>query len=343
MNDDRLDRLVRDADPYRPDLIDLRGAEHELLEEIMSMPVPLSQKRRYLVPIGAAAALVGVIGLGAVSRMQTDTDYKAGGPAVSASKSGLTLQATESSPRLLIDEPGWAPTDVSGFADHSGDIFWAKGDLVLDMTWYPASAYQSYYADRLHVSKPALGKAGDWQGNIFTYTEDKDYAIMLRPRDGIFVELRVSQGPWTKATFDALLPKIKQVDAKTWLAAMPAAIVTPDRIESSAREILADVPVPPGFDVGSLDGIGTNSKYHFGARVIGQVGCAWIAELQRAKNTDDDAAAEKATDAMGSSHDWQILKWMAGEGAWAQGFWQIADEVAGGHVPRDYRTDLECA
>ena len=69
-----------------------------------------------------------------------------------------------------------------------------------------------------------------------------------------------------------------RVDVRTWLAALPANIVTPDRAGAAAAEVLADVPLPPGFDVGSLDVRGADDPYQFGAAMTGRVGCAWIAE-----------------------------------------------------------------
>lgn len=48
MNDKHLDRLVRDADPYRDELATrLDGAEQKLLEEIMSTPKLASVPTRF--------------------------------------------------------------------------------------------------------------------------------------------------------------------------------------------------------------------------------------------------------------------------------------------------------
>ncbi|GIF13731.1 hypothetical protein [Actinoplanes teichomyceticus] len=352
MTDD-LERMIRDADPYRAGLSEhLRGAEHELLEEIMSTPTPAPARRtrRLVAPLTAAATVTGVLAVSialadrsprrdaAAPAAPVPASVPAGAP--SAGDAAMSLKAAEENPRLLIGEPGWTAVSVSGFATESGDIFFAKGERTLNMTWYPERYYGEYYADRLHVSRPELARAGDWPGTVFTYRAD-DFAMLLRPRDGVFAELRTS-GPWTREQFDALLKKIKRVDARTWLAALPPEVVTPERAAGAATEILADVPLPPGFDSGSLTGLGANDRYQFGAQVIARVGCGWIAEWERADRAGDAAARDRAADAMRGSRQWQILRWMTGEGDWAEGFWQIADDVAAGRRVPGYREALGC-
>ncbi|WP_436531095.1 hypothetical protein [Actinoplanes sp. HUAS TT8] len=345
MTDDRLDRMVRDADPYRSH--DLHGADQELLEEIMSVPTTVARPRRFLIPLATAASVLGVVGAAALFVHQRDTTEYAGPmPNISiaapneADSQAFVLKAAEANPRLLIDEPGWKVTSVYGFADESGDIFFEKGASSLNITWYPAKSYQSYYEDRLEVSKPELSAIGDWPGNVFTYSAS-DFALMLRPRDGMFAELRTG-GTWTRASFDAVVQKMKRVDAKTFIAAMPAEIVTPSRAAEAANKVLADVPMPPNFDTDQLLTFGTNDQYQFSAQVTAKVGCAWIAEFERADKAHDKDARARAEQAMRSSHNWKALKAMVDEGDWAEGFWDVADDVADGHVPAGYRDSLGC-
>jgi hypothetical protein len=253
----------------------------------------------------------------------------------------FALKAAEENPRLLIGEPGWKVTSVYGFADENGDIVFAKGDHSLNITWYPEKEYTGYHTDRLHVSKPQPAAVGDWPGDVFTYSAS-DFALMLRPRDGMFAELRTS-GKWTRASFDKLVTKIERVDAKTFIDALPAEIVTPDKAAEAANKVLADVPMPPGFDTGSLLTFGTNDPYQFGAQVTGKIGCAWIAEWERADKAGDKKARGRAAQAMRSSHNWKVLKSMVDEGEWAEGFWEVADKVAAGKVPPGYRQSMGCS
>lgn len=107
--------------------------------------------------------------------------------------------------------------------------------------------------------------------------------------------------------------------------------------------MLADVPLPPGFDAATaLKGLGTNDAYQFGAQVTGRVGCAWIAEWERARRVGDDAAAQRAADALLSSHDWKVLHDMNDEGDWPEVFWSIADQVAAGNPPVGYKLGIGC-
>jgi hypothetical protein len=178
-------------------------------------------------------------------------------------------------------------------------------------------------------------------GDRFTYSAT-DFAIMLKPRDGLFVEMRTENGSWTRAAFDEVLPHIKRVDAKTFLAAMPPEIITPDRAAAAADRVLADIPLPPGFDKASLRGLGANDSYQFGADVTKVVGCGWIGDWKHARATGDAAEVKRAVTAMTSSHHWAVLKQMESQGAWSQSFWEIADSMGQGDLLSGSEESLEC-
>lgn len=254
--------------------------------------------------------------------------------------SAVALKAAEENPRLLIDEPGWTATTVYGFAEKSGTIAFTKGDRSLEMNWYPAEYYDGYYQDRLQVSPPQPAKVDGLPGNLFTYSAS-DFAIMLRPHDGVFVELRAA-GHWTRAGFDKVVADIKRVGVETWLDALPPEIVTPGKVQDAADKVLADVLLPPGFDRAALDGLGTNDPYQFGAEVTSLVGCGWIDEYLRAKRAGDTAAVKRAADALRSSHNWKVLRQMVDAGDWAEVFWEISDKVAAGDVPAHYADGIGC-
>ncbi|MGN9777483.1 hypothetical protein ACTMS0_17205 [Micromonospora sp. H33] len=359
MTDEHLDRMVRDADPYRADVIrHLDGAAQNLLEEIMSVPAlervdeppgkRLRARRGMMSGLaGASVAATVLAGVLAVSIM--NDDQPGGGPASPTTTSEATrttsypamvLKAAEENPRLLIDQPGWKATTVYGFAEKAGTIAFSNGERQLEMNWYPAGQYGGYHEDRLRVSKPEPVKVDGWPGDLFRYSAS-DFAVMLRPRDGSFVELRTG-GAWTRSEFDQVLADVIRVDARTWLAALPAEIVTPERVAERAAEVLVDVPLPPGFDTAALNDLGTNDAYQFGAGVTSRVGCGWIAEWLRAKKAGDDAAVQRAGDALRSSHKWKVLHQMNDEGDWPEVFWETADKVAAGEPPAGYRQALGC-
>ena len=238
MTDEEVDRLVRDADPYRPGLVaHLDGAEQPLLEEIMSQS-SWSRFRprrtrlwRTAAVLSAAAAITGIVAVPTLlaARLPEESvpaiGFMSSGAAPAVASSGL-LETGGDEVLLLIDEPGWKVTNVYGFAAAEGTIVFAKGALSLDLTWYQAGYYDSYYQDRLYVSPPAPGEVDGWIGDVFTYS-DNDWELMLRPRNGVFAGLRTS-GPWSRADFDEVLAAVDRVDARTWLDALPADTVTPD-------------------------------------------------------------------------------------------------------------------
>ncbi|MET8910604.1 hypothetical protein [Micromonospora sp. NPDC004551] len=358
MTEEHLDRMVRDADPCRPGVIgDLDGAKQALLEELMSEPTldrvaetpqpPYRARRgllrRFAGPLTAAAALIGVLAVSTVLRAHPDDRPAAppgtAGTGLPVAYSPVALKAAEQNPRLLIDEPGWQVTTVYGFAEQQGTIAFRNGGRQMDMNWYPAKEYDGYHADRLHVSAPEAVKVDGWPGDLVRYNAE-DFAVMLRPRDGVFVELRASGADRTE--FDRILTHVVRVDVRTWLAALPPEIVTPARVDEQAAKVLADIPLPPNFDRAALAGLGTNDPYQFGAQVTSRVGCAWIAEWLRAKRAGDDAALRRAADALRSSHRWQVLHRMNDEGDWPEVFWETADKVAAGDVPRGYDQALGC-
>ncbi|MEV4812203.1 hypothetical protein [Micromonospora avicenniae] len=355
MTDEHLDQLVRDADPYRPDVIEhLDGAQQTLLEEIMSVPTlhhllfeppqphPLVRRgtvRRTAGALTAAVLLAGVLAVPAVFPDHRD-DRPAAPAGTPIMYSAAAIKAAEENPRLLINQPGWKVTTVYGFAEQQGTIAFRNGKAELEMNWYPADTYDDFYADRLRTGKPEPVTVDGWSGHLFTYSAG-DFAVLLRPRDGVLVELRTVTR-WAPDTFDRLLTDVVRVDARTWLAALPAEVVTPDRVAARAADALADVPLPPKFDAAALGHIGTNDPYQFGVEVTRRVGCAWISEWFRAERTGDDAALKQAGDALLSSHKWRVLHQMNEKGDWPEVFWEVADKVAAGNPPIDYVPALGC-
>lgn len=358
MTDENLDRMIRNADVYRPGIIgNLDGPAQSLLEEIMSEPLLGSAAEAPSTPrrgrgrrgmlgglVGAGVAASVLAGAVAVSVLNNDSvDVQAApGPGTSATERAypaMVLKAAEANPRLLIDEQGWKATTVYGFVEEEGTIAFTKDKLKLEMNWYPAEDYADHRNDRLMVSKPKPVKVAGSTGDLITYSST-DFAALLQPRDAFFVELR-TDGTWTRGEFDRILGRIVRADVRTWLAALPADIVTPDKVQDQAAKVLADIPLPPKFDKSELDGLGTNERHQFGAEVTSLVGCGWITEWNRAKKAGDAAAVKRATDALLSSRSWKILKEMEAEDDWPEVFWETAENVTkGNHV--GYQDALSC-
>jgi hypothetical protein len=356
MTDEQLDRMVRDADPYRPDTLgSLDDSRDALLNEIMAKPVLTRVVKMPRAPRGALRYIAGAVATVAVlasvftvsaglrgrsgdrGALPADVSVAAGAPSSGPTSPPAPLRA----PRLMIDAPGWTPFSVYGFTGTDGSLSYQNGAQKVELTWYASDQYASYYTDRLEVSAPQAVTVDRWPGSLFQYSSD-DFAVMLNPRDGTFVEMRTSGG-WTRALFDQILKHVVRVNVRTWLAALPSDIVTPARAAQAATEVLADVPLPPGFDRSSLTKLGVNDPYQFGAEVTGRVGCGWISEWQRAEKAGDDSAQLRAATAMKGSHHWKVLLAMQDQGGWTQIFWEYADKVAAGHRPDGYESGLGCA
>jgi hypothetical protein len=309
----------------------------------MADETPDITERRTVPRRSGLAVVAAVVVIAAVATAVPFRGSRAAGPTTPAPSSpapSAAVRAAMAGPWLLIDQPGWVIADVYGFSGADGSITFRQGERAVEMNWYAAEYYDSYYADRLPLSRPEPVKVDGWAGNLFRYSAH-DFAVMLKPRDGAFVELR-ADGDLTRRTLDGILADTVLVDERTWLAAIPQDIVTPGRVEESAKKVLADVPLPPGFDISALDIDGTNAPYFFGVIVIGHVGCAWITEWLRAKETGDDAALDRAEAALKNSHRWKVLREMARDGDWPHSFWQVTDGVIDNDPPADYRHRLGC-
>ncbi|MFG1606751.1 hypothetical protein [Actinoplanes sp. NPDC049265] len=350
MTDEQIDRMVRQADPV-PEAGRLAGrldgAEQHLLEEIMSEPQPRRGVfRRATFTLAAAAVLITVVAVSLAFRSQPSHPAAIVPPAAvperkaQAMTPAAWMKLAENSPRLLIDAPGWKVTNAYGFADQNGTLAFANNKQTFEMNWYPAKDYQGYRTDRDHVSAPRPATVDGWPGKTVTYS-DNDFATMLEPRKGVFVEVR-AQGVAGRAAYEELLTRVKQVDVKTWLAALPPEIVTPDKAPAAAAKLLADIPLPPGFDPKKIAYEGTNDPYQFGARVTSEVGCRWIEEWDRARTAGDKNARDRAAAALKGSHHWKVLNDMNALGDWPEVFWDYSDKIAGGELPRDYKAGLGC-
>ncbi|MCX5064890.1 hypothetical protein OOJ91_03255 [Micromonospora lupini] len=348
--EEQFDRLVRDADPGRLGVLgELGGVKQDLLEEIMSeskldrvveVPRQRLRVRGFAGVVAAAAVLVSVVPVSIVVRGQSEdrgvSPIATVDPGVVFSP--VAMAAAQRNPRLLIDRSGWRVTELSGFTEELGMIRFRRGGRELEMNWYPASGYAGRYADRLQVNRPKSVRVDGWPGDLFEYS-GSDFAVLTRPREDVFVEMR-TDGDWSRKEFARVLADIVRVDARTWLAALPAEMVMP--VGERAAKVLVDVPLPPGFDVVALEDIGVSDSYHFGVDVTSRVGCGWIAEWQRARASGDEAAVRRAADALRGSHGWRVLRDLDRAGDWAEVFWEYADEVAAGTVRTGYVGALGC-
>jgi len=314
-------------------------------------------RTRLAVSVATAAALTAAIGVPAII-----AEHRAGsagpeaggreatrpgpGPVSTApvTYAAAAVRVARANPRVLVTAPGWTVRSVEGFDPDAGETTFQLGPDQwhdetfpggsshvneaprLEVTWYPRDQYDAYRADRAREPHLQHVTLFGQRAQMISYSAT-DHAVMLPPQGEVFLELRGNVGD--EAAFRQFLADhVEQVDIRTWLAAMPSSVVTAGNLDAAVREVLAGVPLPPGFDASSLGrGLALDS-YQFGARVTGMVACGWIEEWQRAHESGDTAAADRAAAALATSRDWKVLHDMDAEGDYPEVVWQYADAVA---------------
>lgn len=382
MNDNRLTLLLHDADPYDAARVaDLGGADLELLEEILGVPATdeltarkhRSLRRRLLTGVAVAASITAVVGtVSLLASPDGSTDPSVTPRPTDRVPSVVTpikyaaaaVRVAEQNPRILVTASGWKVRTVEGFSPTSGEMtfqlgpdqwreaptYGEAGSLVgrsrvndaprFEVTWYPRDQYEAYRADRARENGLQRLPVLDRSSQMISYAAG-DHAVILPPEGKVFLELRGWVGD--EAAFKRFLAEdIEQVGVDAWLAAMPESVVTSGSADKAATAILADIPLPPGFDLGSVAGGVALDSYQYGAKVTGAVTCGWIAEWDRARRAGDDAAAQRAADALGTSRQWKVLNDMNAEGDYPEAIWGYADQVQAGVFPEGYRSGLGC-
>lgn len=332
MNDDALDRLVASTawiDDERVAALALSEAEPALLEAIMSTPrdtetLGVRRRRkmtkRLAAPLAAAAVLlVAFVGIQADQR-STHSAWAADAIAVA-----------RVAPRLLLDEPGWKVTRAEEFTGKRGEMTFqdTHGEPIrrLDLTWDPASEHQHRVEDRAASAElHTTGTVNGHEADIFRYLDSTDY-VALWVQGPHSVQAR-GEFP-DVAGFRGVLDHLVEVDVDTWLRALPATVVRPEARGAMVDEMLADVPLPPGFDPSGVKaGDAVSGRYNLGADATGAVTCEWISQWLDATERGDTAVAQRAAEAMGTSHRWKILVEMDQEGDWPEVVWEYADAMA---------------
>jgi len=241
------------------------------------------------------------------------------------------VKLAESSPLLLIDDPQWRVRRADETDEVEGEMTFVRGEAPVnkgklgpdggaaDLHWRrgPASGWQT---DRAHdaalvVRRTVLGHPAQIS-QYKEYRGIKDFTAIW-PEDGRVLEFRAVARDL--AAFERLLGSLKRVDVDTWLTAMPASVVKAASRPVVVKAMLADIPVPPGFDSTKLENSGVlKDRYQLGAEVTGTVACAWFDRWAAARKSGDVAAERKAEAAMRTAKDWKILAEMKQDGAWTE-------------------------
>ena len=262
----------------------------------------------------AAAALVGVT-----------LSERDGGTAWAAA----LVRVAETAPRLLVDAPGWRVSRANEFGVGYGEMTFAKGERQLELRWERGADLGVKFADpRSGVEALGTMTVQGTEARLFRYAGTDDF-VAAWSQGGYGLHAR-GLAP-DLATFTALVGTLHEVGVDAWLSAMPESVVRPAGRSKVVLEMLADVPLPPGFDVAPLlrgrDGA-VLDRYQLGAQVAGAVACAWLDRWVTARHGGDARSVRQAVGALGTSHDWGVLQDMQAAGDYPKVLWQYADAAA---------------
>ncbi len=315
--------LIDDA-PLAPDFDDLTTTQVRPLETARPKPFVAAGS---IAVAALATFIVGAIWLGQ-SGGQVAAD-------IAAAPAGTTLAdlAPGILPRILVDIPGWSVVYVAysegSTADGEyvvSDLRFGNGEAVAELRMNSGARadLDALIADRVGDAD-RLADQAIWdatavvvdlgQGTSFTAIWESnavEYEFVIYDTD--------------EPTFRTLLASLTQATEEAWIATLPDTIVT-DR-SAAATEFLADIPLPPGFDMTSLGEGPVEHWYQVGADVVGGVTCAWIDQWVAGKAVDDELAMRRAIDAMATSRGWGILIEMSMEGDFSNAVWEYADAIA---------------
>jgi hypothetical protein len=242
------------------------------------------------------------------------------------------IRVAEANPRLLVTAPGWKIVRADEFETDSGELSFSDGSHRFDVHWYPAKYYGQYLRDRATVSTPESGSLLEQTATTVEYSP-AEYATMLAPQGSVFIEVRGQLG--SRAAYDEILHSLQPVDVDTWLEAMPPSTVRPEARSEAVDRLLQGMPLPPGFDPAALkseDSIADQST--LAVKVGNAIACGWVESWIAARAAGDDAAAERAVQAMSSSAGWPLVR--EHEVPWFGNYRVVARELRAGKLNRGY-------
>jgi hypothetical protein len=338
-----IDELVAEATPITDDevrALALEDLEGELCAAIMRAPRapshPIATRRRRRPPPSRRIRVAGAIAVAACAALVLAGISLPGAdrgaqPAFAAE----AVRVANAVPRLLIAGSGWTVQRADQFSVGVGEMTFADGDRHFDLSWNAErdGARADRYANDPSLRPSATTEVAGHHASVYRYAGTADDFAAVWRQDGYVLEFRGAPDAARARTlpeFERLLHALRPASVRDWLSAMPASVVLPVDQDEAVRRMLADIPVPAGFDAGKLASNGAvRDRYQLGARVAGAAACAWVGRWAQARGSGDEAGAARAVAAMRTSRDWAILREMEPLGRFSQEVWTYADAIAG--------------
>jgi hypothetical protein len=273
-----------------------------------SQPVPVGDRVALErgVPRKHRRAALGLAAVAVLAALLVAGGWLRGGGGGHPEFAAGAVRVAEANPRLLVTEPGWKITRADEFELDSGELTFSDGSHRFDVHWYPAKYYGQYLRDRATVSTPEHGSLLGQTATTVDYSR-KEYATMLSPQGSVFIEVRGRLG--SKAAYDEILDSLRAVDVDTWLEAMPPSTVRPEARSEAVDQLLQGMPLPPGFDAAPLRSEGSiAAKSTLAVKVGNAIACGWVQSWITARAAGDEAAAQRAVEAMSNSANWPLVQ-----------------------------------
>ncbi|HEX3040551.1 MAG TPA: hypothetical protein VHP56_00470 [Solirubrobacterales bacterium] len=311
----------------------------------MARAVALGRTPSQPVPVGDRVALSGgtapgrrrlALGLAAVAMLAAllvaGGWLRDGGSGGHPEFAAAAIRVAEANPRLLVTAPGWRIVRADEFETDSGELTFSDGSHRFDVHWYPAKLYGSYLRDRADVSAPERGTLLGQTATTVYYGRE-EYATMLSPQGSVFIEVRGRLG--SRSAYDEILHSLRAVDVDTWLEAMPPSTVRPEARSQAVDRLLQGMPLPPGFSAATLKGEDSIADRSTLAVEVGNaIACGWVESWIAARAAGEEAAAQRAVEALSSSDGWPLVR--EAEVPWFSNYRIVAHQLRAGELDRGY-------
>jgi hypothetical protein len=361
MNDDEIYRELRDADPAssgRMACLELEAAEAALAEAIISRPLTAEAPEITTTPWPSASrrprrGILGIAGIAIVAAMAAVLLHSAGSDPGAQSKAypAELVRFAESSPLLLLEEPGWRVGYANQESAGEGELEFIRGRKL------PPERISEGRDGVIHGLRPPTvrqrraelnwrnGPLRPWLGDRAASADFRTTAAVLgttadvfryedgHPGDYEFTALWAEAGRVLEfrapvpdlAAFDRRLSALRRVGSQRWLEAMPASVIEAASHGRAVTAMLKGIPLPAGFKASEIPDAGlTTDRYQLGAAVAGTVACRWFRQWGEDRDRGDEAGVREAELALAGAQKWPILREMRSEGAYPQ----VVEELA---------------
>ncbi len=336
-----------------------RAAARQALDARIELASSAEPPKRHFAPRQRSLALAGALALvlaGAVAFFAVGGASRSPQPAYGAE----LVRFAESTPLLLLEEPGWRVRNVIQWQQSSGSMEFGPGSpaparphpsrseiihgeaqlrfglRTVKVGWGPwkrASGWlKSYRAHGFTVTAPVLGTVAHINpgGRSSIPGAHGLHSMLAVWREGDRV---LSLSAWVSnlGAFRERLSWLQKVDAETWLDAMPQRVVKAADYGAEVREMLQGLPLPAGFDPSTIpDRRVTTNRYSVGRAVGGAVACEWFSRWFDAHAARDVDTAREARRVLLHSGSWPVFRRIRNEGSYPQLVVELAEALPTG-------------